>query len=162
MTRPLLPAIFAAASVMLAPAPYNPPPATIPARCPDRTPTRVEGVPLEYYGLLRLHEDRVPLAISRGLIGGAENCRWDPRAVNVNTNGSRDEGLCQHNSRYIPAGFNPFDPRQAIDRMADILSENYARFGDWPRALSAYRRGASWVSANGVDGEYVAKILGGY
>jgi hypothetical protein len=139
--------------------PYSPPEATR-ARPRDITPARVEGVPLEYYGLLRLEEDRVPLEISRGLIGGAENCRWDPRAVNVNSNGSRDEGLCQHNSRFTPQGFNPFDPGQAIDRMADILEKNYAIFGDWPRALSAYRHGVSWVKAHGVDEEYVAKIMG--
>jgi hypothetical protein len=151
-------AVFGFVTLTSGALPYSPPEQAR-ARPRDRTPARVEGVPLDYYGLLRLHEDRVPLEISRGLIGGAENCRWDPRAVNVNPNGSRDKGLCQHNDQFTPPGFDPFDPGQAIDRMADILARNYRVFGDWPRALSAYRHGVSWVKAHGVDEKYVAKIL---
>lgn len=61
-------------------------------------------------------------------------------------------------------GVNPWDPSQAIDAAAQILSEHYARFGSWDLALAAYNAGAGAVAAAGnqppsagVAG-YVAKV----
>jgi len=46
-------------------------------------------------------------------------------------------------------GVNPWDPAQAIDAAARILSEHHARFGSWDLALAAYNAGAGAVSRAG-------------
>ncbi len=60
------------------------------------------------------------------------------------------EGLMQ----LMPAtaaklGANPFDPSQAINAAADLLSSYYQQFGSWPLALAAYNAGPAAVRSSG-------------
>jgi hypothetical protein len=43
--------------------------------------------------------------------------------------------------------------------VARILAWNHRTMGDWPRALTAYRRGQSWTKRNGIDTHYVDMII---
>ena len=46
-------------------------------------------------------------------------------------------------------GINPFDPTQAIDGAAQILSQNIQQFGSIPLALAAYDAGPGVVEQYG-------------
>jgi hypothetical protein len=88
---------------------------------------------------------------------------FDPRAVSS----AGAEGLMQ----LMPAtaqglGVNPFDPQQAIDGAAQILSGALAKFGSVPLALAAYNAGAGAVERYGgippyaETQHYVSTIMG--
>ncbi len=63
-------------------------------------------------------------------------------------------------------GINPYDPAQAIDGAAQILSGNLDRFGSLPLALAAYNAGSGAVEQYGgippfpETQTYVTKIMG--
>ena len=60
------------------------------------------------------------------------------------------EGLMQlEPSTAASLGVNPFDPVQAINGAARLLSSYYQRFGSWPLALAAYNAGPSAVQSSG-------------
>jgi len=74
---------------------------------------------------------------------------WDPYAVGVNADGSRDEGLAQLNSRYsdgfdcFNAGLpvDPFDPGHALRIACGILVSHREATGSWRGAVEAYNCG---------------------
>ena len=80
------------------------------------------------------------------LLGIAEReSSFNPKAVGINKNGSRDYGLMQINSSWIPTlskfGVDPqslFDPCISIDVAAWILSDNIKRFGRNWQAIARY------------------------
>src|SRR5712692_10587118 len=63
-------------------------------------------------------------------------------------------------------GIDPLDPVQAIDAAGHYLSDLYAEFGDWRKAIAAYDWGRGNVAAHGIDhlppetAKYVADIAG--
>lgn len=66
--------------------------------------------------------------------------RWNPQAVNVNPNGSRDAGLYQINMTAHP-GIDPYDVEAAGHYAARYLRGLYDRLGSWRAALEAYNCG---------------------
>lgn len=76
----------------------------------------------------RLPDGR-PIVATETLVAFAmhENPKLDTEAVNLNTNGTEDEGLMQINSvNFKRFGVtNPFDPRQSIHAAALLLQQDY-------------------------------------
>jgi len=54
--------------------------------------------------------------------------------------------------------YDPHDPYDSTRLAALILQDHYNRFGCWRLAVSAYNRGAGWVTENGVCSEYCLKV----
>lgn len=77
----------------------------------------------------------VPPSILSTIIQKESN--WNPNAVNYNSNGTTDVGITQLNSRYYPTA-SSMSPVQQIDLTAQILSENFAKTGNWFDAVKAY------------------------
>lgn len=76
------------------------------------------------------------------------------------------EGLMQlMPSTAASLGVNPFDPAQAVDGAARLLSSDLGQFGSLPLAIAAYNAGAGAVSSYGgvppypQTQQYVAKVL---
>jgi hypothetical protein len=75
----------------------------------------------------------------------------DPTAVS----GAGAEGLMQlMPSTASGLGVNPFDPSQAVDGGAQLLSQDLQEFGSVPLALAAYNAGAGAVKAAGGIPDY--------
>jgi cell wall-associated NlpC family hydrolase len=77
------------------------------------------------------------------------------------------EGLMQ----FMPGtaaglGIDPWDPSQAIQGAAKVLSQNHSEFGSWPLAVAAYNAGSGAVQQYGgippypETENYVTKVLG--
>jgi len=121
----------------------------------------------EFYARKAQTETGVPagltLAVSYHEAGG--NLAHKPKKC---FDGSFDLGA-GFNSRWIgwyAERFNDGKPISArkpesIIIVARILAWNHRTLGDWPRALTAYRRGQSWTKANGIDTHYVDAIIKG-
>lgn len=78
-------------------------------------------------------------------VGWVES-RYRPDAVS----GAGAQGVMQLMPFVSEAyGVNPWDPAQAIDAAAQLLSEHHARFGSWDLALAAYNAGAGAVARAG-------------
>ncbi|MBU1080887.1 MAG: transglycosylase SLT domain-containing protein [Spirochaetes bacterium] len=161
------------AALTLAPTPFVPQPYRVLTRPRDVTPARIQGIPIEFYAYFvqAAEETRFPMTVLRDLIARAENTRWNPAAESpVRSDGHRDRGLCQHNSKYVAyfaerynngIPYNPMNPAEAIPVTARILADNLARLGSLDLSVAAYRQGVDGVRSNGPDMEYVNKILGG-
>jgi len=54
--------------------------------------------------------------------------------------------------------YDPHDPVDSSELTVLILSQNYARFGSMPLALSAYNAGPGWVEKHGLRRDYLRKI----
>jgi len=54
--------------------------------------------------------------------------------------------------------YDPHDPVDSSELTVLILSQNYARFGSWPLALSAYNQGAEKTAKVGLRRDYLRKI----
>lgn len=90
----------------------------------------------------------VPIWIVANLI--ARESKWNPKAVGVNRDGTKDLGLMQLNSAFIKE-FSyryrnglPFDPLKWPDNVAigvEHLSVLYRHTGSWNGALVAYNAG---------------------
>lgn len=93
---------------------------------------------------------------------------FNPRAVNVNKNGSRDVGLMQINSQHFPIlkahGVTEdmlYDPCTNVQVGAWIFSKMVGMYGETWRAVGAYNAGI----ANGKESAraaYVAKVAHAY
>src|SRR5581483_7112868 len=86
----------------------------------------------------------------------------DPNAVSS----AGAEGLMQlMPSTAASLGVDPFDPGQAIDGAARLLSSLYQQFGSWPLAIAAYNAGPAAVTEYGgippypQTQAYVQKVL---
>lgn len=75
---------------------------------------------------------------------------WNPYAVNKNSNGTIDEGICQLNSAYIKdfermynwgLSIHPFDWRENMRIGIKHLRYLYDRTGSWWSAVAAYNMG---------------------
>jgi soluble lytic murein transglycosylase-like protein len=82
----------------------------------------------------------------------------DPRAVRVNRNGTRDLGLMQINSAWLPelakSGIRErdlFDPCTSVHVGAWILATNIARLGPTWAAVGAYHSPTRWRARAYVD-----------
>ena len=82
----------------------------------------------------------------------------DPRAIRVNRNGTRDLGLMQINSAWLPAlaksGIQErdlFDPCTSVHVGAWILATNIARLGPTWAAVGAYHSPTRWRARAYVD-----------
>ncbi len=87
---------------------------------------------------------------------------YNPRAVSP----AGAQGLMQlMPSTAAGLGVNPFDPAQAVDGAARILSRNLSEFGSLPLAIAAYNAGAGAVHKYGgippyaETQAYVPKVL---
>ncbi len=87
---------------------------------------------------------------------------FNPRAYNVNRDGTKDVGLMQvnfhHNERLmkeygVSSPEDLFNPELNVELGVRILSENYRRYGSWELAIKAYNgiRADNW--------DYVKKVL---
>ena len=90
------------------------------------------------------------------LMGIAEQeSSFNPQAVGVNTNGTRDYGLMQINSSWIPKlskygvdSKSLFDPCISIDVGAWILSDNIKRHGKSWKAIAKYNAASNMVKGH--------------
>lgn len=88
-----------------------------------------------------------------GRIISAESS-WDPEAVNINVNGSRDLGIALLGERWLSdfvwfdnggRPFDPFDPEEAIPVAARYLARLHRATGNWQDAVMAYNCGLDRV-----------------
>jgi len=78
----------------------------------------------------------IPTPIFNALIN--QESGWN----NYATGTQSEIGLTQLTpSVYASAGINPYDPTENLNTGAQYLSQQYAKYGNWPDALSAYNSG---------------------
>lgn len=117
-------------------------------------------------------ETGVPYYILYGVLENESN--WNLACVSPRrSDGFRDEGIAQINSKYLlyfkwkfnkDKEIDPFSPESAIPVAARILAYNYKYFGTWAEAIAAYRQGVTGVRKKGITHSsaiYVDKVLGG-
>ncbi len=82
--------------------------------------------------------------------------RFNPNAVGLNSNGTKDYGLAQVNNKYINHfkekyfDFDPFDPYQSIDFCVHHLRILYNATEDWYTAVAAYNAGLGRISTGSI------------
>lgn len=157
----------------LAPTPFIAQPYRVLTRPRDVVPARVDGIPIDFYGYFYLaaEETGFPIAVMRDLVGNAENTAWNPNAKSpIRSDGHRDLGLCQHNSKYVTyfaerynfgRSYDPLIPAEAIPITARMLADNLTRLNDMRLTVSSYKQGVDGVRQNGPIEWYVNKVLGG-
>lgn len=153
----------------ITPAPSSPStttaaPSTIPSKITPRTsPGLTPGDPAPYQPVVEqaATENNVPPEILGALL--QQESQYDPAALSP----AGAQGIAQ----FMPDtaqgyGIDPYDPNQAIPAAAQMLAENYRRFGSWELALAAYNAGAGNVEKYGgippfpETESYVATIMG--
>lgn len=78
--------------------------------------------------------------------------RYDPAAVNVNRNGTKDQGIAQFNEgTSTELAIDPFKPEEAVPAAARYLAHLYDDTGDWFSALCAYNWGIGNVQRFGAN-----------
>ena len=88
----------------------------------------------------------------------------------IRKDGTRDEGMFQHNSRYhnyfvktfnYGREYDPYNPSEAIHVTARMINFYFDRYGHWPDVFLAYNGGVGRVDNNDIrDGswEYLRRI----
>jgi hypothetical protein len=117
------------------------------------------------YAIAGQIETGVPISITLAVVEHESGGDLEHKPIKC-ANGTFDLGA-GFNSRWIgwySRQFNHGAPikyksPESIIVVARALAWNYRAFGNWPEALTAYRRGQSWTKANGVDKHYVDKII---
>lgn len=107
----------------------------------------------------------IPQGLAHAIVQVESN--YDPRAVNVNRNGTTDSGLFQVNSTNLPQGSklnDLLDPATNINTGTNILAKLLAQYdGDVPRAVYAYNHGpgaANFIPETQIKNDpYVRKVL---
>lgn len=107
------------------------------------------GVPNAYIEIVAdaIEETGVPAHLFAKLI--AYESGWNPKAVGINKNGTKDRGLAQLNSAYIHslekhnagAEIDPHDPAVALPVAARHLAWLYEQTGSWWGAIMSYNAG---------------------
>jgi hypothetical protein len=117
------------------------------------------------YAITAQIETGVPMMITLAVVAHESGGDLAHKPIKC-TNGTYDLGA-GFNSRWIgwyAARFNSGRPirykhAESIVIVARVLAWNLDTFGNWPEALTAYRRGQTWTRRNGVDKYYVGKVL---
>ena len=130
-----------------------------------------ENVPEEYQKYFRLGEAITGFSgdIVAAIINNIENPNWNIIAINYNSNGTFDSGLCQHNSKYIEYFsykynngilYDPNNPAEAIIITFKILADNYRQLnGDMNMTICSYNQGVNGVRNNGINYNYLEKVI---
>jgi murein DD-endopeptidase MepM/ murein hydrolase activator NlpD len=122
-------------------------PSTIPSKVTPRTsPGLTPGDPAAYQPLVQqaATDNGVPPKILSGLL--QQESQYDPAALSP----AGAQGIAQFMPETAAGyGIDPYDPTQAIPAAAQMLKENYDRFGSWDDALAAYNAGAGNVEKYG-------------
>lgn len=132
---------------------------------PELPPADLSYIPVEYRRDITLAASvcGVPVRILAGVAFAESSFRPDPAHPDP-----LDRGMFGlHESEEIRAErvakygeYDPLDPGMAAIVAARILAEHRANFGDWSRAIAAYRQGASGVRREGVEWWYVERVRG--
>jgi hypothetical protein len=117
------------------------------------------------YAITAQIETGVPMLITLAVVAHESGGNLAHKPIKCN-NGTYDLGA-GFNSRWIgwyAARFNSGKPirykhAESIVIVARALAWNLDTFGNWPEALTAYRRGQTWTRRHGVDKYYVGKVL---
>lgn len=82
-----------------------------------------------------------------------QESRFDPKAVNVNDDGSKDRGIGQIHNKSFPniSDAQAFNPSFAIPWAARKLASDFQNFGEWGRAIAAYNVGRGGASVQGPE-----------
>lgn len=129
-----------------------------PARPPESVPYTIPGVPAEYQACILRAAVRhgVPPPILAGIARAESD--FTPGAVSPD---GHDRGMFQLRDLYDAQRgvVDPFDPEEAAVHAARILRDGYEYFGDWERAVAAYRQGVGGVLEHGVGWWYVRRVM---
>ena len=140
--------------------------------CSRTAMPRMYAIPREY-AAIACHEciqKDVPLWIYARLIN--KESRWNKNCISKNGNGTKDLGIAQLNSAYLPdfqwfdnsgVPFDPFNPDEAIPVSIRYLARLHRAFKSWPLAIAAYNCGPGAVSRGCIPAstaKYVFDIVG--
>lgn len=128
-------------------------------------PLQPEQLTPRDYAITAQIETGVPMLITLAVVAHESGGNLAHKPIRC-SNGTYDLGA-GFNSRWIgwyAHKFNSGKPirykhPESIIVVARALAWNLKTFGNWPEALTAYRRGQSWTRRNGVDKYYVGKVL---
>lgn len=105
-------------------------------------------IKMEYYLLQNCIENEVPISVAYKLIQWES--KWDSKAVNCNSNGTKDLGIMQLNNAYIKYFSDKYNGGVLIDvwmwRVSIkvgvlYLRDLYIATGNWPAAIASYNMG---------------------
>jgi len=139
---------------------------SMPASMPALPPADLSYIPAAYRHDIALAASvcGVPVRILAGVAFAESSFRPDPAHADP-----LDRGMFGlHESTDIRAErvakygeYDPLDPGTAAIVAARILAEHRVNFGDWSRAIAAYRQGASGVRRDGIGWWYVERVRNG-
>lgn len=120
---------------------------------------------LALYIAQEAHHNGVPLRIAEAIVRVESD--WNLFATHRNSNGTRDEGLWQLNSRTLRwlevrynsgRAINPYDPYVSTRIALRFIGDLYSVTGSWSMTLEAYNAGIGRAWSENVPRETVSYV----